>query len=410
MSSQVFSRKVFRSFAVIVSLFALAAPVRGDTPQYMAELLGPAIHVGDMNEFGEIVGWTSVGSYSRGYVAGPDHPYELLPLPAGYASSRAYDNNDAGEVVGAVGTGFSPEWGYAVVWRPDGAGGWTIEFLGALPPLLPRSIATSINNRGDIIGYVTNTSIQGGETVWFNSPSGVLNIEWPYGAPDQPWDLNDEGQMTGSTAFTFQCFDIDTLSGDFLPMPDTWGFAYCYAINNHGELAGFTAPPPLRWATRYTNDGGWEMMSGIGNESAQIASYDINDEGTVIMEVGTSVRTYMNGFGVLVLNDLISPQAGNWLMLQNLGGAVNNQNEFGVIALNLDTDESGVAILTPIVTQIPGDIDGDGAVDMTDVGMFVNVLCGWDTDPGRMSSSDLNGDGVADGGDVGLFVGLMTGE
>lgn len=375
--------------SVLVGL-ALSTNAVAGPPVYEIELLGPAIHVADMNESGEIVGWTSVDGFTRGYVAGPGHPYELLPLPDGYASSRANDNNDAGEVVGAVGRGFTTENGYAVVWRPDGAGGWTIEFLGALPPLLDRSIATSINNRGDIIGYVTSLSLEGGPTVWFNSPSGVQDIGSFLGAPSQPWDLNDEGQLTGSTAFTVQRYDLDTLSGDFLPMPNDWGFAYCYAINNHGELAGFTAPPPLRWATRYTNDGDWQMMSGIGGESVQIAAYDINDEGTVIMEVGTSVRIYMDGFGSLNVNDLISPHAGNWLMLQNLGGAVNNGNELGVIALNLDTDESGVAILTPISDAVVGDLDGDGVVTFNDL---LVLLAAWGPCDNGGCPADLDGSG-----------------
>jgi hypothetical protein len=242
-------KHVMQSTSSVLAISLATAALAGEAPVYEIQLLGPAIHVADMNESAEIVGWTSVDGFTRGYVAGPGHPYELLPLPDGYASSRAYDNNDAGEVVGAVGIGFTTENGFAVVWRPDGAGGWTIEFLGALPPLLDRSIATSINNRGDIIGYVTSTSLQGGPTVWFNSPSGVLDIGTFLGA-------HDEGQLTGSTAFTFQRYDLDTLSGDFLPMPEDWGFAYCYAINNLGELCGFTAPPPLRWATRYTNDAG----------------------------------------------------------------------------------------------------------------------------------------------------------
>ncbi len=52
----------------------------------------------------------------------------------------------------------------------------------------------------------------------------------------------------------------------------------------------------------------------------------------------------------------------------------------------------------------PGDINGDGVVDMNDVPAFTGVLLGADTDPARMSAADLNGDGSADGADVRAFV------
>ncbi len=63
--------------------------------------------------------------------------------------------------------------------------------------------------------------------------------------------------------------------------------------------------------------------------------------------------------------------------------------------------------ITPGSGAIPGDIDGDGAVDMNDVSMFVNVLIGIDTDPSHMSASDLNGDGAANGADAATMIDLL---
>lgn len=63
-------------------------------------------------------------------------------------------------------------------------------------------------------------------------------------------------------------------------------------------------------------------------------------------------------------------------------------------------DDSGVFTIAPSLPSIPGDIDGDGDVDLTDRDVFVATLTGADNDPQHVSRSDLNGDGRADGMDV----------
>lgn len=55
----------------------------------------------------------------------------------------------------------------------------------------------------------------------------------------------------------------------------------------------------------------------------------------------------------------------------------------------------------------PADVDGDGDVDLDDLGCFVNVLLGLDTDPGHLAAADFTGDDAADGLDIQMFVGAM---
>ncbi len=90
-------------------------------------------------------------------------------------------------------------------------------------------------------------------------------------------------------------------------------------------------------------------------------------------------------------------------------------SQFAVIGAPRDDDQgsnAGSAYVFDLSACIPvyaGDINGDGAVDMNDVAMFVGVLGGWDTDPGRMSAADLNGDGEPNGLDVQMFVAAVMG-
>ncbi|HKQ48394.1 MAG TPA: dockerin type I domain-containing protein [Phycisphaerae bacterium] len=55
----------------------------------------------------------------------------------------------------------------------------------------------------------------------------------------------------------------------------------------------------------------------------------------------------------------------------------------------------------------PGDIDGDGFVNLIDANLFVGALLGTNTLAPQINRSDLNGDGEANGADTQLFVDLL---
>ncbi|MCB9853863.1 MAG: hypothetical protein H6819_12255 [Phycisphaerales bacterium] len=59
--------------------------------------------------------------------------------------------------------------------------------------------------------------------------------------------------------------------------------------------------------------------------------------------------------------------------------------------------------------EIPGDVNGDGDVDIDDVQLFVAVLLGVDSDPYRVLVSDVNVDGTPDGKDVQPFTLIVLG-
>ena len=64
---------------------------------------------------------------------------------------------------------------------------------------------------------------------------------------------------------------------------------------------------------------------------------------------------------------------------------------------------SGAAYVYDLVVVVPGDLNGDGAVNGADLGV---LLAAWGT---STPQADLNADGIVDGSDVGLMLANWTG-
>ncbi len=338
-----------------LALAANALPTTaGAQPQHVATYLGPAVTVNDMNLAGDCVGWT-VNTVVRAYVAGPNRPFQLLPHPAGYQSAWAQGINDAGVIVGSASTGGFPGFGQAVAWFPDGLGGYTTQLLGQLPGHT-QSVAYDVNDRGEIVGQSITPGFQGGPTVWFNSPSGVLNLS-ALGAPSGVKEINDEGVLTGTSG---GLFDIDTLVATPLPpLPSGQSGYQGWAINDRGELAGTAFYGSQRAAARWTIAGGWQAVSGVFGQSANVTAFDINDHGLTVLEAPTP-SAHFDGIGTFPLATLLVPsQLGNWSFGLAFGGACNDVGQIAAIGTNLVTGESGAVLLTPVgVRDLGGGLAG----------------------------------------------------
>ena len=149
-------------------------------------------------------------------------------------------------------------------------------------------------------------------------------------------------------------FDLDTLTAIPLPAFDgpvigvqIWG------LNNHNELAGTAfVGGTQRAAVRWTEAGGWEVLGGIFDQSASILAFDISDSRITVMETAVpgwffGPAAHFDDSGLLPLEELVP---GNWEFVPNWGEAVNNVGQIALIAINLDTNQSGVVILTPVST------------------------------------------------------------
>lgn len=112
-----------------------------------------------------------------------------LSTPAG-RSSRALAVNDAGMVVGVSGSANARR---AVSWTAAGA----FQELRSLPGL-GASEATGINNRGDIVGYCTNSADVRRATFWPAGGGPPLDMgTLPGGTASQAMGINDVGEVVG---------------------------------------------------------------------------------------------------------------------------------------------------------------------------------------------------------------------
>ncbi len=373
----------------VVFLVSALSNVRGQAPEYEVQFLGVASSIRAINNVGDCVGYylpPVSGGYERAWVSIDGAALELLPLPAGMSSSTARDINDLGQIVGSVGVNFTSEVSYAATWIPNGSGGYTIELLGTLPGF-DYSLATAINNLGDIVGYATFPFIGGGSPLYFD-PAGNVSLFDVYGFDYSCWDINDARQVVGE----FDLLDLDTGVVEELPIQ-------ARAINENGQTAGrlvhgFVSPTSYD-AVRYTPGIGVEIVT-IDPTSATSA-YAINDNGDVAFEWGAAV--YLDGVGSFALTTLLSPTSSQWQIDDlNWDIDINNGRQVAAMALNTATGTYGAVRLSPnnpTPEFIRGEVNGDGAFDIADVVTTLNHLF-ITASAGCLDAADSNDDDDVD--------------
>ena len=390
--SKSFSRA---SLAAIVVLLGAAGAKAQTPPSFAATFLGPAQGVSALSENGLVLGQVALGSATRGWVASASSPLQLLPLGPGDQSSWATDVNEQGLIVGAVSTSTSPEFfGRAAVWQPDGLGGYVLQELGMLPGHV-GSIATAVNNLGDVVGY-SNTGMFR-YPVWFTSPAGVFDLN-PFGVFD-PQSINDQRQFCDRTG---KRMDLDTMAVQNLglpPGPPNYQATLGYAINEFGQVAGTavltTSTSCVYQAARYVDGPGWSVLSPC---SPIAGATQINDLGDVIYKAFSIVNIlHLEGIGEFNVQDLLSPSAAGWSVVTSFGMEINSARQMAVFATNAGTGQSGAVLLTPI-QDCQADLGFGGP------GPLRIMACGGDLSAG--TSTDLTLVGAPAFGTAFLLVGL----
>ncbi|MBR1726155.1 MAG: dockerin type I repeat-containing protein, partial [Muribaculaceae bacterium] len=61
-------------------------------------------------------------------------------------------------------------------------------------------------------------------------------------------------------------------------------------------------------------------------------------------------------------------------------------------------------------SAVPGDVNGDGTVDVTDVNIIINIMLGKANASQYPGNADVNGDGKVDVTDVNIIINIMLGK
>jgi len=336
----------FTRAAAGFALFLSGLPLSAQTPKYTAQFLGNATTIASLSDAGVAVGWrtNSMGSV-RGWVAGVGQNMLDLPLPAGFVSSFASDINAMGEVCGTVGMSFTPEIaGKPVLWKPNGAGGYTVELL----PLLPGTnagAAIALNAVGDVVGTCTSGLFS--RPTLFSAPGGPLDLSAT--GVSNPKAINNQRVLVDGS-FSPKRLDLDTLVVENLGvptgLPSNYIGVFAYDINELGQVAGAallaTSTSCNQQAARYTDGVGWQILSGCGNYNT---GYELNAAGDTVMQILTSVWVKLEGSGSYNLQNHIDTAQGQWFISTTFGNGINDAGDVAVIASNQSTGQSGAVLL-----------------------------------------------------------------
>ncbi len=206
-----------------------------------------------------------------------------------------------------------------------------LKLLGGLRGYL-NSFATTINDRGQILGHSYNPSDgldgQAGHAfLYSNGHIAELGSlpGWPY---DGASGINNRGQIAANTEDSSGVDGIAFLisDGHKIPLGTLPGDnnSIAKAINASGQIVGLSSGQTTMHAFLYSNG----RMTGLGALPGDYASavFGINDRGQVVGESeGSTQRGFLYSNGVMQdLNDLIPPNSG-WQLLRAAG--INNKGQ-----------------------------------------------------------------------------------
>jgi probable HAF family extracellular repeat protein len=343
-----------------------------------------------------------------GFVGGTSHAqqYNVTECgPGGWVSSRAYDINDAGVIVGgglnnvAQTRAFSRAPGIGAVTLPtqlataygiNAAGviagqgptgmSWVLDgvTLTEVPSLDGTSqsvFAWDINDAGSVCGAARQD----------DPPSTQKAFLWTGGTPTDLGDLggnasvaygmNDAGMIVGTARFTDTQLRAFVFEGS--TMTDLSGAAggAAYAVNEDGLIVGTMG------GEAFMSDGTTSTSLGSLGDPASGTAWGVNDIGIIVGESNERAFVYRAG-GLVDLNELIDAGSG-WQLL--VARAINNHGD--IVGYGTLNGRTKAFLLTPTCTA---DFNQDGQLDFFD---YLDFAIGFSEDS---LLADFNRDGQID--------------
>lgn len=319
---------------ICTSLLVATQVMAQSNPVFRVDYLGPASSVHAINAGGDCVGRQTLPSGNRrGWVALDGEALQLLPLPPGMVLSEAFDINDQGQIVGEVGDGVTHP--HAATWVLSPGGGYTCQLLGSLPGMSHGS-ATTINNRGDILGYGITSG--GGWLPALFASTGNVDLFLTYGFGEPPMDVNEQRQVISIN---------DRLDLDTGLLEHNSFLLRMRATNETGQLVG-TVPNGSQnlHAARFTPGFGLEILSSAQTTSPATIAYGLNERGDVVFEPES---VYIAGVGSSYIHDLLRPSDKGWSFGSTMWDMdINDSRQILMRASNATLGLGGAVRLTPL--------------------------------------------------------------
>ncbi len=393
----------------VLAVMGLGTPGPADAEEYavidLGTFGGPSGYGNDINDSGQVAG---TADHPGGH---PQHPLlwedgVLTDLGTlGGCCAYGYDISNPGHVTGLS---YVADGTYrAYVWEAG-----VLTDLGALPGF-EYSTAGAVNDAGQIVGYSSHTPWGGNaDYTAFLWQGGVMIDLHDTLPPGSTWelmfanDINEAGQIVGhghtpnDDYHAFLCHDGEVTDLGTLPDYDS---SSAHSINNVGQLVGGATKHGFYSSTYQAflwEDG---LMVGLGRLTFDNHSgaRDINDQGQI---VGYSSHTTTSGRraflwddGVMVDLNTLLPPGSDWYL--ESASAINEAGQ--IVGYGTISGETRGFLLTPTV---PGDVDGDGDVDLEDLAALLAAYGTCLGDPTYNPDADLDGDDCVDLEDLAILL------
>ena len=330
--------------AVVVVAINLASSARAQGPQYVVSdlgTLGGSTSVGyGINNAGQVAGSSDTTGNSTTHAAlfsAGNSPVDLGTL--GGSNSIGWGINNTGQIVGQSITsgGVTHAFLYS---------GGSMSDLGTLGG--SNSIGYGINNTGQITGQASTSG--GFSHAFLYAGGNKTDLGTLGGSFSIGFGINNAGQMTGEAAPSGGSFHAFLYSGGSMTDLGTLGGSGSasagYAINNAGQVAGFTNTSNSARAFLYSG-GSMTELGSLNNGSS--FAYGINSAGQVT-GYSTSLagdHAFLYSAGTMYdLNNLISGVQGVTSITESSGG--NHLNDRGQIsAQGTVGGQTHAVLLTP---------------------------------------------------------------
>lgn len=359
---------------------ALAGPPPPEAPEYEVTVIpGPFCGLfgyepargWGINDLGNICGdERNCASEWEPFFWSPETGRIVLNAPPSILQGRALDLNNANAVVGWYHNGQPDPGQFGFVWQ-DGQ----FTTLPSLPGSV-TSVAQAINDSGDIAGFGLDQAQTGLFALLWRDEQ-IITLQLPIGPSTVANDINQNSQITGwmgnapfidSHAFIWDdgnVIDLGVIPGGFS--------AEGKAINNHGDVAvlGLTFNDNKEVIVRsfLWRDGLW-IDIGVLPGFDETLAVDLNDAGEVTgrckMLDSTAARPFLWRDGTMWdITDLWNSNDKDLVFI----GLPTSISQVGQITTTsgLHNVFSGPTMQLSPMLPIPGDLDGDGTVNTTDL-------------------------------------------